>query len=172
MARLPGLSQLHPMQSGETTQGALALLYELQRMLAEITGLDEVSLAPAAGAHGELAGILIARAYHQANGGGERRRVLVPDSAHGTNPATAAMAGFEVQSIPSDAAGNMDLADLERALGDDGDGVAARFAGRARGTARGRALVSRNAVPELASLARSSSNVGPVALTTTLARKV
>ena len=125
VARLPGLSQLHPMQSGETTQGALALLYELQRMLAEITGLDEVSLAPAAGAHGELAGILIARAYHQANGGGERRRVLVPDSAHGTNPATAAMAGFEVQSIPSDAAGNMDLGDLERALGDDGDGVAA-----------------------------------------------
>jgi len=122
-ARLPGLAQLHPMQPPETAQGALALMHGLQRMLAEITGMDEVSLAPAAGAHGELAGILIARAYHHSNGGGARARVLVPDSAHGTNPATAAMAGFAVESIPSDRDGNLDMAALERAL--ESDGVAA-----------------------------------------------
>ncbi len=123
-ARLPGLAQLHPMQSPETAQGALALLHGLQRMLAEITGMDEVSLAPSAGAQGELAGILIARAYHHANGGTHRTRVLVPDSAHGTNPATAAMAGFAVESIPSDRDGNLDMAALEKALGEH-DGVAA-----------------------------------------------
>ncbi len=123
-ARLPGLAQLHPMQSPETAQGALALLHGLQHMLAEITGMDEVSLAPAAGAQGELAGILIARAYHHANGGGQRTRVLVPDSAHGTNPATAARAGFAVESIPSDRDGNLDMAALENTLGEK-DGVAA-----------------------------------------------
>ena len=102
VAGLAGFAQLHPMQAGATAQGALALLSGLQRLLAEITGMDDASLAPAAGAHGELAGILIASAYHRANGGGGRRRVLVPDSAHGTNPATAAMAGFEVapEAIP------------------------------------------------------------------------
>jgi glycine dehydrogenase subunit 2 len=119
-ARLPGLAGLHPMQPPETAQGALALLYGLQCMLAEITGMDDVSLVPAAGAHGELAGILIARAYHDANGGGQRTRVLVPDSAHGTNPATAAMAGFTVESIPSGADGNLDMAALEAALAHDG----------------------------------------------------
>jgi glycine dehydrogenase subunit 2 len=125
IARLSGLAQLHPMQPGEEIQGALRLMLRLQRMLAEITGMDDVSLAPAAGAHGELAGILVARAYLEASGQAGRRRVLVPDSAHGTNPATAAMAGFEVQSIPSDGDGNMDIAALERELRADGDGVAA-----------------------------------------------
>ncbi|MEX1252733.1 MAG: aminomethyl-transferring glycine dehydrogenase subunit GcvPB [Dehalococcoidia bacterium] len=125
IARLPGLAQLHPLQTGETTQGALALLFELQRLLAEITGMDDASLSPAAGAQGELAGILVTRAYLHANGGGKRRVVLVPDSAHGTNPATAAMAGFEVRSIPSDAQGNMDIAALETALDDEGHAVAA-----------------------------------------------
>ena len=125
IARLPGFSQLHPMQSRETSQGALALLFELQRSLAEITGMDDAALAPMAGAQGELAGILVARAYLQSNGSGHRRRVLVPDSAHGTNPATAAMAGFDVKSISSDASGNMDIAALEAALDENGDGVAA-----------------------------------------------
>ncbi len=125
VARLPGFAQLHPMQSRETSQGALALLFELQRMLAEITGMNDTALAPMAGAQGELAGILVARAYLHANGGGKRMRVLVPDSAHGTNPATAAMAGFDVQSIPSDADGNTDIAALEAALDQNGDGVAA-----------------------------------------------
>jgi glycine dehydrogenase subunit 2 len=124
IARLPGLAQLHPMQPPETAQGALALMYGLQQMLAEITGMDDVSLVPAAGAHGELAGILIASAYHRANGG-HRRRVLVPDSAHGTNPATAAMAGFVVESIPSGKDGNLDMAALDRALDQNGGGVAA-----------------------------------------------
>ena len=102
IARLPGFAQLHPMQQIETTQGALALMHSLQSMLAEITGMDDVSLVPAAGAHGELAGILMIKAYHLARGDTARRKVLVPDSAHGTNPATAAMAGFDVVSIPSD----------------------------------------------------------------------
>jgi glycine dehydrogenase subunit 2 len=123
-ARIPGLARLHPMQPPETAQGALALMHGLQRSLDEITGMDDVSLVPAAGAHGELAGILIARAYHLANGGEHRTRVLVPDSAHGTNPATAAMAGFQVESIPSGSDGNLDMAALERALGEH-DGVAA-----------------------------------------------
>ncbi|MEX0787003.1 MAG: aminomethyl-transferring glycine dehydrogenase subunit GcvPB [Dehalococcoidia bacterium] len=125
IVRLPGLAQLHPMQPPETAQGALALLHGLQRLLAEITGMDDVSLVPAAGAHGELAGILIARAYLNSNGGASRKRVLVPDSAHGTNPATAAMAGFQVQSIASDVEGNLDLDALGQALANDGDGVAA-----------------------------------------------
>ncbi|MEX2159081.1 MAG: aminomethyl-transferring glycine dehydrogenase subunit GcvPB [Dehalococcoidia bacterium] len=124
VARLPGFAQLHPMQPAETAQGALELMARLQTILAEITGMDDVSLAPAAGAHGELAGILIARAYHDANGGA-RKRVLVPDSAHGTNPATAAMAGFEVTSIPTDVDGNIDLPALEQALEDGGEGIAA-----------------------------------------------
>jgi glycine dehydrogenase subunit 2 len=124
VARLPGLANLHPMQTGEAIEGALELMFRLQDALAEITGMDDASLAPAAGAHGELAGILIARAYHDASGT-QRRRVLVPDSAHGTNPATAAMAGFDVQSIASDANGNLDIAALEAALEQNGDGVAA-----------------------------------------------
>src|SRR5690606_13371371 len=88
---------LHPYQAPETAQGALELLYNLQHDLAAITGMDAVSLQPAAGAHAELAGILMIRAYHEARGEGEQRRVvLVPDGAHGTNPATAAMAGYDV----------------------------------------------------------------------------
>ena len=123
-ARLPGLADVHPMQSQESSQGTLALMHALQGLLAEITGLDDVSLAPDAGAHGELAGILIASAYHNSNGG-SRRRVLVPDSAHGTNPATAAMDGFDVESIPSDANGNLDLDALRAALNANGKSVAA-----------------------------------------------
>jgi len=121
IARLPGFAGLHPHQR-ETAQGALALMFDLQRLLAEITGLDAVSLAPAAGAHGELTGILMARAYHEQRGEGQRpsgrRRVLVPDTAHGTNPATVAMCGYEVVSVASRADGNMDLGALAAALDD------------------------------------------------------
>jgi glycine dehydrogenase subunit 2 len=121
IVRLPGFAGLHPHQR-ETAQGALALMFDLQRFLAEITGMDAVSLAPAAGAHGELTGILMARAYHQHQGEGQRpdgrRRVLVPDTAHGTNPATAAMCGYEVVSVASRADGNMDLDALAAALDD------------------------------------------------------
>src|SRR3990172_9337993 len=119
VARLPGFALAHPLQPAETVQGALAVLYELQDTLAAITGMDAVSLAPAAGAQGELSGILMVKEYLAARGEGERRKVLVPDSAHGTNPATAAMCGFEVVTIPSDRDGNTDIAALEGAL--DGD---------------------------------------------------
>ncbi|MDI6857917.1 MAG: aminomethyl-transferring glycine dehydrogenase subunit GcvPB [Dehalococcoidia bacterium] len=118
LAGLPGFAQLHPLQPSETAQGALALMFELQRLLAEITGMDAVSLAPAAGAHGELASILTIKAYLRSRGE-SRRRVLVPDSAHGTNPATAAMGGFEVVSVASDSQGNTDVPALAAALGDD-----------------------------------------------------
>jgi glycine dehydrogenase subunit 2 len=122
LARLPGFSGLHPLQPLETVQGALALMHDLQRWLAEITGLDAVSLAPAAGAQGELTGILMVKAYLADKGEDGRRRVLVPDSAHGTNPATAAMGGFEVVTVPSDNRGNTDMQALATALD---DGVAA-----------------------------------------------
>jgi glycine dehydrogenase subunit 2 len=122
VARLPGFANTHPLQAVESVQGVLAVLHELQDTLAEITGMDAVSLAPMAGAQGELCGILMVKGYLASRGETGRRTVLVPDSAHGTNPATAAMAGFEVVSVPSDANGNTDLTFLESALH---DGVAA-----------------------------------------------
>ena len=122
VARLPGFAHVHPHQPAESIQGALGVLFELQNALAEITGMDAVSLAPAAGAQGELCGILVVKEFLAEQGNGHRRKVLVPDSAHGTNPATAAMAGFEVVTVPSDADGNTDLTFLESALD---DGVAA-----------------------------------------------
>ncbi len=109
IACLPGFAQAHPQQQPETVQGALAVLCELQETLAEITGMDAVGLAPAAGAQGELSGVLMIKAYHLARGDTARTKVLVPDSAHGTNPATAAMAGFQVVTVPSDASGNADI---------------------------------------------------------------
>ncbi len=108
---------LHPYQAEETVQGALQLLFELQGDLATITGMDAVSLQPAAGAHGELAGILMIRAYHRARGEGTQRRiVLVPDGAHGTNPATAAMAGYDVVEVPTGPDGEVDLEALQKRL--------------------------------------------------------
>ena len=109
MAGLPGMAEIHPHQPPSTVQGALELMYELQRLLAEITGMAGASLAPMAGAEGELAGMLMTRAYHLARGDHKRTAVLVPDSAHGTNPASAAMAGFDVVTLPTDASGNTDL---------------------------------------------------------------
>lgn len=111
---------LHPYQAPETAQGALQLMYELQDDLAAITGMDAFSLQPAAGAHGELAGVLMIRAYHESRGEGDQRRVvIVPDSAHGTNPATAAMAGYEVREVPTDPSGEVDLAAFQAAMGPD-----------------------------------------------------
>ncbi|MCS7207587.1 MAG: aminomethyl-transferring glycine dehydrogenase subunit GcvPB [Dehalococcoidia bacterium] len=118
-AALPGFSALHPLQPEETVQGALKLLWRLQTYLAEITGMAGCSLAPLAGAHGELAGVLMMRAYHHARGDTHRTVMLIPDSAHGTNPASAAMAGFRVVSIPSDKDGNTDLSALREACGPD-----------------------------------------------------
>ena len=110
MAFLPGFAALHPLQLQDTAQGALKLLYVLQQYLAEITGMKGASLAPLAGAQGEFCGMLMARAYHRERGEGtQRTMVAIPDSAHGTNPASAAMAGFQVVTVASDSKGNMDL---------------------------------------------------------------
>ncbi|WP_119279675.1 aminomethyl-transferring glycine dehydrogenase subunit GcvPB [Calidithermus roseus] len=111
-------ADLHPYQDPSTAQGALQVMYELQRDLGEITGMDAVTLQPAAGAHGELTGIMIIRAYHASRGEGEQRRVvLVPDSAHGSNPATASMAGYQVKEIPSGPDGEVNLEALRAELG-------------------------------------------------------
>ncbi len=118
LAALPGLANLHPLQSDESCQGMLELLWELQKILAEIAGLDVVSLQPAAGAHGELTALLVAHAYFLDHGQEKRTRVLIPDSAHGTNPASAAIAGFDAVSVKSNARGLVDLDDLRAKLDD------------------------------------------------------
>ncbi|GIW12423.1 MAG: putative glycine dehydrogenase (decarboxylating) subunit 2 [Dehalococcoidia bacterium] len=119
VARLRGFQQIHPLQPVETVQGALAVMFHLQRALAEISGLPAVSLQPAAGAQGELTGILMVRAWLRDRGEDERTVVLVPESAHGTNPATAAMAGFTVKAVRADRNGNVDLEHLRALLGPD-----------------------------------------------------
>jgi len=117
-ASIENLTHVHPLQPPETVQASLQLMYELQEMLAEISGLAGVSLQPAAGAHGELAGVLIMRLYHESRGDKKRTKMLIPDSAHGTNPASTAMSGFTVVELPSDARGNVDLQALKRECDD------------------------------------------------------
>jgi glycine dehydrogenase subunit 2 len=119
MARLAGFADLHPLQPVSTTQGALALMDRLAHWLKTLTGMPAVALSPKAGAHGELCGLLCIKAAHEAAGQGHRRRVLVPTSAHGTNPATAAFVGYSVTEIAQTADGRVDLSDLESKLGDD-----------------------------------------------------
>ncbi|MBY6035528.1 aminomethyl-transferring glycine dehydrogenase subunit GcvPB [Fictibacillus nanhaiensis] len=119
VARFPGFSHIHPLQDEETVQGALEMMYRLQTSLAEITGMDEVTLQPAAGAHGEWTGLMMIRAYHEANGDFNRTKVIVPDSAHGTNPASATVAGFESITVKSDERGLVDLEDLKRVVDQD-----------------------------------------------------
>jgi glycine dehydrogenase subunit 2 len=121
MARLPGFVDLHPYQDEQTVQGALFLMYNLQEFLKEIGGFAGVSLQPAAGAHGELTGLLIMRAYHLDRGEDGRGVVLIPDSAHGTNPATTSMSGLEVVEIPSNEVGDVDLDALRAACDEHGD---------------------------------------------------
>jgi glycine dehydrogenase subunit 2 len=111
-ARLPGFAGIHPLQPIETVQGAVGLMFELQEWLAELSGFAAVSLQPAAGAHGELTGVLVMRAYHRARGDEKRVKMLIPDSAHGTNPASSAMSGLNIVQIPSDDRGNIDMAAL------------------------------------------------------------
>ena len=118
VAIMPGWAHLHPYTPQDGAQGALQLQYELQDMLAELTGMDACSLQPAAGAHGEFTGILMIRAYHRSRGDSERDIILVPDSAHGTNPATAAAAGMKMVSLKSGPDGSVDLATLEANLSD------------------------------------------------------
>jgi glycine dehydrogenase subunit 2 len=117
-ARLPGFARIHPLQDERTVQGALRLMYDLQTYLGEISGFDAVSLQPAAGAHGEYTGIMVIRAYHHSRGDTRRTKVIVPDSAHGTNPATATMCGYKVVTVRSDERGNVNLEQLRR-LADD-----------------------------------------------------
>ncbi len=119
MARVPGFARLHPLTPDEAMQGALELMVRLAELLAEIVGMDAVSLQPAAGAQGELSGVLMIRAYHLDREGRPRRKVLVPDSAHGTNPASTAIAGYQTVQLKSDAHGEVDLLDLERNLDED-----------------------------------------------------
>jgi len=115
-ARLPGFVETHPYQSEESVQGNLQLMYALQEFLKEIGGFAAVSLQPAAGAHGELTGVLIMRAYHEAKGDDGRTRILIPDSAHGTNPASTTMAGLQMVEVASDGRGNVSLDDLRAKL--------------------------------------------------------
>ncbi len=121
VARLPGFAHLHPMQPPSTIQGALKVMYELQNWLAELTGLPGVCLTPAAGAHGELAGIMTIRRAHELQGNSHKNVLLVPDSAHGTNPATAAMCGFDIRVIPTRDGGRVTVDAFKEALGDGKD---------------------------------------------------
>ena len=116
VARFPGFSAIHPYQLEESAQGALRLMYELQQAMGEISGLPAVSLQPAAGAHGELTGVMMIRAYHHAHGAAHRTKMLIPDSAHGTNPATATMCGYSMVPVRSDGRGNVDLDSLRSAI--------------------------------------------------------
>src|SRR6266496_3252838 len=116
VARDPGFAASHPLQGEALSQGALRLMYELQEMLGEISGFDAVSLQPAAGAQGEFTGVLVIRAYHLDRGDTARDEILVPDSAHGTNPATAAMAGMKVVEVKSGPRGNCNIEDLKSKL--------------------------------------------------------
>lgn len=124
MARLAGFAGLHPHADKESSQGALALMYTLQEWLAEISGFQAVSLQPAAGAQGEFAGILMIRKYHVDRGDTKRTKILVPNSAHGTNPATVSMAGFTIIELPSDEKGNVDVAALRTVCDERGDEIA------------------------------------------------
>ncbi len=118
VARLPGFAKIHPYQPESSVQGALELLWNLQQDLAEVTGMDQVTLQPAAGAHGEWTGLMMIRAYHESRGE-KRLKVIVPDTAHGTNPASATVAGFETVTIPSRENGLVDLDALRAAVGPD-----------------------------------------------------
>ena len=119
LARLPGFTALHPYQPEALTQGALQLMAELQEDLCELAGMDAFTLQPAAGAHGEMTGMLVIKAYHAHRGDNKRTKVIVPDSAHGTNPATAAMAGYEIIQVPSNERGGVDLEALKKVVNDE-----------------------------------------------------
>ncbi|MBU3090906.1 aminomethyl-transferring glycine dehydrogenase subunit GcvPB [Clostridium sp. CM028] len=119
MASMTSFTQIHPYQSVKTVQGSLQLMYELSEKLAEISGMDQVSLQPAAGAHGELTGLMIIKAFHENKGDFKRKKIIVPDSAHGTNPASASVAGFEIVEVKSNEKGSVDLDSLKSVLNDE-----------------------------------------------------
>lgn len=123
IAAMEGFTGAHPYQKADTAQGCLQVLFEMDKMLSEITGMDRFTLQPAAGAHGELTGLMIIKAYHRSRGDTARTKIIVPDSAHGTNPASAALAGFEVLEVKSDARGGVDIEALKQAAGGDTAGL-------------------------------------------------
>ncbi len=123
LAGLPGFAATHPLQPDETVQGNLELLYNLEQQLNDVTGMDAFTFQPAAGAHGELTGLLLIKAYHEDRGDDKRTVMIIPDAAHGTNPATAALVGYTVREVKSSPDGMVDLAELEKALGDDVAGL-------------------------------------------------
>ena len=123
MAALPGFTQIHPLQPEETVQGCLEVLHESEKLLCEITGMDGMTFQPAAGAHGEFTGLLLIKAYHAHRNDPARTKIIVPDSAHGTNPASAVMAGFSVVNIPSGEDGCVDVDALRAAVGPDTAGL-------------------------------------------------
>ena len=119
MASLPGFTELHPYQSTETAQGALKLMYDLEGMLSEVAGMDAFTLQPAAGAHGELTGLMLIKAYHENKGDFKRKKIIVPDAAHGTNPSSAQVAGFDIIEIKSNDRGVVDVDALKEVLSDE-----------------------------------------------------
>lgn len=119
MVALSGFSKIHPLQDENISQGALELMYDLKVRLCEITGLDDFTLQPAAGAHGEYTGLLIIKAYHEKRGDTKRTKIIVPDSAHGTNPASASVAGFDIVEIKSGEDGRVSIEELKKALNDE-----------------------------------------------------
>lgn len=123
LAMLPEFLARHPLALEELSQGYLSCIYELQEILKEVTGMQGVSLTPMAGAQGEFAGVAMIRAYHEARGDTQRTEILVPDAAHGTNPASAVMCGYKVHEIPTDAAGDIDIAALKKAIGPHTAGI-------------------------------------------------
>lgn len=123
VASFEGFTDLHPHQPAESVQGALQLMYDLETYLADITGMDFISLQPSAGAQGEMAGLMVIKAYHNKRGDFARTKILCPDSAHGTNPASAAVAGFDVVEIKSNKRGMVDIEDLKKLTGDDTAGL-------------------------------------------------
>ncbi|MBS1814901.1 MAG: aminomethyl-transferring glycine dehydrogenase subunit GcvPB [Acidobacteria bacterium] len=118
VSRFEGIADAHPYQPESLSQGTLGIMHDLSQYLIEITGMDAITLQPAAGAHGEFTGILMIRAYHESKGNA-RKKILIPDSAHGTNPATAAVVGYQVQNLKSNAEGMVDLAELEKLVDED-----------------------------------------------------
>lgn len=123
MAALPGFTGIHPLAPQHTAQGCREVLDTAKQYLCEITGMSDMTFQPAAGAHGEFTGVLLIKQYHEARGDRRRTKIIVPDSAHGTNPATAAMCGYQVVNIPSAQDGCVDLEALKKVLGDDTAGL-------------------------------------------------
>lgn len=123
MAALPGFTRIHPLQPADTVQGCLRILKLAEKYLCRITGMDGMTFQPAAGAHGEFTGLLLIKAYHDSRGDSKRTKIIVPDSAHGTNPASAAMCGFTIVNVASSADGCVDLEALKAVVGDDTAGL-------------------------------------------------